>query len=100
MKRKSAHQVFTTDLRQKLVSLRHEIHRNPEISFEEHDTAERLERALRDVGLEDIRRVADTGIVARVPGTIPGAPECSNLHGPSGRLIGCASDTGKRPPAQ
>ncbi len=74
MKQKPAHEIFTTDQRQKLVSLRHEIHRNPEISFEEHHTAERLERALRDVGLEDIRRVAETGIVARIPGTIPDAP--------------------------
>ena len=74
MKRKLGHQMFTIDLRQRLVSLRHDIHRNPEISSEEHDTAERLEHALRDVGLDDIRRVADTGIVARVPGTIPGAP--------------------------
>lgn len=74
MKQESAHQILTTDQRQKLVALRHEIHRNPEISFEEHDTAKRLERALTDVGLEEVRRVTETGIVARVPGTIPDAP--------------------------
>jgi amidohydrolase len=61
-------------LREQLVELRRAIHREPELAFQEKRTAEKLERALRAVGVTDFRRVADTGIVARVPGTKGGAP--------------------------
>ena len=58
-----------------LVALRRGLHRHPELSGVEHRTAERLERALADlVPGATVRRVADTGLVARVPGTDRGAP--------------------------
>ena len=61
-------------LRDQLVELRRSIHREPELAFQEKRTAEKLERALSAVGVQDVRRVADTGIVARIPGTERGAP--------------------------
>jgi len=61
-------------LRDQLVELRRSIHREPELAFQEKRTAEKLESALRAVGVSDVRRVADTGIIARIRGTDRGAP--------------------------
>jgi hippurate hydrolase len=58
----------------RLVELRRALHRFPELSWKEEKTADRLEAALRAIGLEDVRRVAGTGVVARVRGRNSGAP--------------------------
>ena len=60
--------------RERLVALRRSIHEDPELAFEEHRTAERLARALTDLGITDLQRVGKTGLVARVPGSERGAP--------------------------
>jgi hippurate hydrolase len=65
---------FSAGLRDTLVELRRAIHRRPELSFREHETAERLIAALREVGVHDVRRVAKTGVVARIPGRHRDAP--------------------------
>lgn len=52
----------------RLVSLRRELHRHPELSFREEQTARRLERALDELGIGDHQRVAGTGVLARIPG--------------------------------
>ena len=65
---------FTQEDRALLIELRRDLHRNPELSWQETGTQERLERALRDVGVADVRRIARTGLVARIPGTEAGAP--------------------------
>jgi hippurate hydrolase len=65
---------FPDSLRERLVSLRRAIHAEPELSLQETVTAARLEEALRDIGLVDVRRVASTGLVARAPGRDPRAP--------------------------
>lgn len=57
-----------------LSELRHDLHRHPELSWQEQRTQERLERALREGGITDVTRVARTGLVARVPGRDAGAP--------------------------
>jgi hippurate hydrolase len=58
-----------------LTALREDLHRHPELSLAEHRTAARLERALLDLGIEDVRRVATTGVVARIRGEDPeGSP--------------------------
>jgi hippurate hydrolase len=59
---------------QMLLSLRRDIHQHPELSREEHRTADRLARALQEIGARDVRRVAETGVVARIPGRRAGAP--------------------------
>lgn len=61
-------------LKARLVELRRSIHREPELAFEETRTAEKLERALRDLGVTDVRREAKTAVIARVKGTEKGAP--------------------------
>lgn len=55
--------------REFLAALRADLHRHPELSWQEVRTQERLERALRESGVTDVRRAARTGLVARVPGT-------------------------------
>ena len=61
-------------MRDELFELRRAIHREPELAFQEKDTAEKLERALQSFGIRDMKRIAGTGIVARIPGTDRGAP--------------------------
>jgi amidohydrolase len=59
---------FSADLQNRLVELRRAIHRQPELAFREHATSDRLVDALRELGIDDVKRVATTGIVARIPG--------------------------------
>jgi hippurate hydrolase len=55
-----------------LVELRHELHRHPEIRFEEHWTSDRIVRYLEDAGIPFRRGFArGTGIVATVEGDGP-----------------------------
>src|SRR5688500_7705022 len=61
-------------LRDQLVELRRSIHRVPERACQETRTAAKLERALGAVGVSDVRRVAETGVIARIRGTVRGAP--------------------------
>ncbi len=62
------------DLRGTLTALRRDLHRHPELSGEEHRTAERLEAALAALRPAELRRVAGTGVVARIPGRDPHGP--------------------------
>lgn len=53
------------EIREEIVELRHEIHRNPELGYEEQGTAERVMAQLSCVDGLDIRTgMAETGIVA------------------------------------
>jgi amidohydrolase len=61
-------QQFTRDELAWLTTLREELHRHPELSWQEEATATRLAQALRHLGAADVRRVARTGVVARIPG--------------------------------
>jgi hippurate hydrolase len=60
-------------LAERLVALRHDLHRHPELAFKEERTASRLAEALAPA-TEPPSRVAGTGLVARVRGLDPGAP--------------------------
>lgn len=71
---KAAPDAVSPDLRQRLVDLRRAIHSEPELAFEEERTAARLEAALRACGVDDVRRVAGTAVIARIPGRDRGAP--------------------------
>ena len=65
---------FPDDVRRTLVELRRAVHREPELAFQETRTAERLEVALRALGVEDVQRVAGTGLIARIRGRRSRAP--------------------------
>ncbi|HEY7818728.1 MAG TPA: amidohydrolase, partial [Vicinamibacteria bacterium] len=50
----------------KWVAFRRDLHRHPELSFQEKRTAERIESALDELGIGH-RRVAGTGVLAEIP---------------------------------
>ncbi|MEO0557549.1 MAG: M20 family metallopeptidase [Bacteroidota bacterium] len=54
------------------VRTRRALHQRPELAFEEHETAAFIASALREVGLEPITGVAQTGVVAHIKGGRPG----------------------------
>jgi len=59
------------ELFERLVALRRDIHRHPELSWEEERTASIIETRLAALGLTP-RRMAGTGVVADIPGATDG----------------------------
>ena len=53
------------------VAIRREIHRHPELGFEEHRTQAIVERELDAIGVEH-RRIAGTGVIGVIRGALPG----------------------------
>ncbi|HUF27918.1 MAG TPA: M20 family metallopeptidase [Gemmatimonadaceae bacterium] len=66
--------LFDAPTRASLLELRRALHADPELAFQEHRTAARLEEALRTLAPLRLERVATTGVVARFRGRRPGAP--------------------------
>jgi hippurate hydrolase len=66
--------LFPTELRERLLDLRHDLHRTPELSFEEESTAERLQDELAALNPVELMRIAGTGVIARIRGANPKAP--------------------------
>lgn len=60
------------DVFPEVVRLRRQIHRRPELAFEEHETAALVAETLRGIGLDPVEGVARTGVVAHVEGAQPG----------------------------
>jgi len=54
------------EIEQQIISWRREIHANPELSFEETQTANLVAKNLRDMGLEAEVGIGRTGVVARL----------------------------------
>ncbi len=50
-------------LRERLVTLRHDLHAHPELAFAEHRTSERVAAFLRDIGITPRVGLAGTGVV-------------------------------------
>ena len=59
---------FDASARDRLIELRRSIHREPELAFEEQRTARKLEETLAGIGVKDVRRVAGTAVIGRIPG--------------------------------
>jgi amidohydrolase len=59
------------EIAERAVAIRREIHRHPELGFEEHNTQAIVERELDAAGIEH-RRIAGTGVVGIVRGALPG----------------------------
>jgi amidohydrolase len=67
-------ELFGGELRQRLLALRHDLHRHPELSGEEVETAARLEAELARLRPAALVRAAGTGVVARLAGRRRNAP--------------------------
>jgi len=58
-------------LKEEVIKLRRDFHAYPELGFEEHRTAEKIEEYLDNLGIET-RRMAKTGVVGMIEGSQPG----------------------------
>ncbi|MBK7832727.1 MAG: amidohydrolase [Gemmatimonadetes bacterium] len=65
---------FTHEEITRLVALRRELHRHPELSWKEYATSDRLAAVAESLGAASVTRVANTGVVARFKGRDPSAP--------------------------
>ncbi len=65
---------FPDALVDRLIALRRDLHRKPELSEHETETQARLELELQAISGIEFIRVANTGLVARVRGNDPSAP--------------------------
>lgn len=70
----SVRALYSDALALQLSTLRRDLHRDPELSWNEHRTVERLASTLAGFGITDVQRVANTGLIARVPGRDRTAP--------------------------
>lgn len=50
------------------IQWRRHLHENPELGFQEYDTADFIEKTLRKIGIEQISRIESTGILALIEG--------------------------------
>ena len=69
-----ADRLVPVDVQRRLVALREEIHRHPELAFEERETSQRLYEALGQLRPAALERIVDTGVVARFRGRDKSAP--------------------------
>lgn len=60
------------DMAEGVVEMRRDLHRNPELGFEEHRTADMAARELSALGFEVTQGVAKTGVVGLLRGARPG----------------------------
>jgi metal-dependent amidase/aminoacylase/carboxypeptidase family protein len=52
----------------KVLAIRQHIHQNPELSFEEYNTQKYVLKQLADIGITDVTKLANTGVVALIKG--------------------------------
>lgn len=62
------------ELRERLVALRHDLHRHPELAFEERRTQARLRAELERLSPASLEEAGGTGLVARIAGRDRRAP--------------------------
>jgi len=54
-----------------IISVRHHLHQNPELSFEEYKTHQFVLEQLKGMGITDVNPMANTGLVAHIKGKNP-----------------------------
>ncbi len=54
-----------------VVSMRRHLHANPELSYEEFETAKYVAQQLRSFGIQSVKSMAETGVVAEIKGQDP-----------------------------
>ncbi len=58
-------------LKQTIIELRREFHQHPELALQEFNTAKKVERILKEVGIETRMLVNGTGVVGQLKGSKP-----------------------------
>ncbi len=64
---------YALEITEKIIELRRQIHRHPELAMEEFATAELVAKTLRELGIEAQEKVGKTGVVGLIRGEQPGA---------------------------
>ena len=59
-------------LMNKVIDWRHDIHQNPELSNREYRTSKKVENHLRSLGIKVETKIAYTGVVGLIEGSLPG----------------------------
>ena len=59
-------------LKQTIIDLRREFHQHPELALQEFNTAKKVERILKEIGIETRMLVNGTGVVGQLKGSKPG----------------------------
>ena len=67
--------LFPSSTREELLELRRDLHRHPELSFQEERTAAKLYESLARLKPKSLDRIAGTGVVARLEGRDDGRLE-------------------------
>ena len=62
---------FFSSFRDEVVSIRRDIHMNPELGFQENRTAALVEAYLQNCGIPT-QRMAGTGVIGTLEGAVPG----------------------------
>ncbi len=62
---------FAQSLEAEIIAIRRHIHQNPELSFQEHQTAAYVAHTLKSFGINVIETIAKTGVVAIIEGINP-----------------------------
>lgn len=57
---------------EQVIAMRRHIHQNPELSYQETETAKYVTAALRSYGIESVQGIATTGVIAEIKGKNPG----------------------------
>ncbi|MDH5475149.1 MAG: amidohydrolase, partial [Cyclobacteriaceae bacterium] len=56
---------------EEIINNRHYLHANPELSYQEYNTAKYVAKQLRSYGIEPTEGVAETGLTATIEGRNP-----------------------------
>ena len=59
-------------LKKIIINTRRDIHKHPELSFQERRTSKLVAKKLNNLGLDVIQNVGKTGVVGKLKGNIPG----------------------------
>jgi amidohydrolase len=65
-------QALARNIEADVIEWRRHLHRNPELSGQEYDTARFVAEILEKTGIEDVRHVGDTGVTGLIRGRGPG----------------------------
>ncbi len=57
---------------QEIIAIRNHIHENPELSFQEYNTADFVMQKLREFGITKVKKVIKTGVIAEIEGAEKG----------------------------
>jgi amidohydrolase len=60
------------DLKPRIIELRRDFHQHPELALREYNTAKKVEKVLKEIGIETRMLLNGTGVVGRLKGEKPG----------------------------